>query len=100
MLTSSFTKDFEMLTYDCISFWRGPDLPFRKLSNSESWQRKYRTSLSSGIPFFSGAVSEFDNATTLFLHFLEFYKNIYDMMENERPPENIIDNCLLCDEWL
>jgi hypothetical protein len=22
------------------------------------------------------------------------------MMENERPPENIIDNCLLCDEWL
>jgi hypothetical protein len=27
MLSSSFTKDFEMLTYDCISFWRGPDLP-------------------------------------------------------------------------
>ena len=35
-----------------------------------------------------------------FLHYLEFYKTIYDMNEDDRPDDEILQNHILCDEWV
>jgi hypothetical protein len=35
-----------------------------------------------------------------FLHWINFYSNIYDLEEKERPKKEIIDNDILLDEWV
>jgi hypothetical protein len=76
-------------------------IPFiRRLACSEEWQRKYRVSLDSNIPFSVTFVGELDENLVNFLHYLEFYKRIYEIDKEERPKEIIIKNHILCDEWL
>ena len=49
------------------------------------------------MPYF---IEELNDNVVTFLHYLDFYKKIYDLSDDEKPQEEIIQNPVLCDEWL
>jgi len=79
----------------------GPTCPFiRKLASSGEWQQRYRVCLDSNVPIVPSFLPGVNDNTVSFLHYLEFYKKLYELPEEEQPPEHIINNPILCDEWL
>jgi hypothetical protein len=75
--------------------------PFiRYLACSNEWQLKFGLTEDSKVSFFKEPVIELDVNKTTFLHYLIFYKRIYELDYEKKPEDYIIKNRFLCDEWL
>jgi len=76
-------------------------LPFlRKLASLGVWQRKYKLSLETNLPFFEENILNLTESQLNFLYYLEFYNKIYEIEKDERPSDEVITNHFLCDEWI
>jgi hypothetical protein len=64
------------------------------------WQQRYYLSIECNIPFFNEPFIKLNVNQETLLRYLEFYKKIYEIDEDKRPKEQIINNIYLCDEWL
>ena len=52
------------------------------------------------MPLFKESISELNKNKIELLHWLEFYKSINDLPEEDRPRKEVIEDDSLCDNWL
>ena len=75
--------------------------PFiRHLACSNEWQLKFGLTEDSKVSFFKEPIIELDTNKITLLHYLIFYKRIYELDDGKKPEDYIIKNRFLCDEWL
>lgn len=79
------------------AIWGGI-IKFRSLAKTTNWRTRYDLSVATGIPIFTGPVSDWNILQVEFISWCAFYHSIYT--DYERPDNKTIEDDQLLDEWL
>jgi hypothetical protein len=86
----SFRQD---VLYRFINFYSGLRTTIiRAIARSNLWRIKYITSLKTGNDLFSLPISDYTNDMLNLVYWAHYYNNINEMMPEDQPPENILDD--------
>jgi hypothetical protein len=98
---NSDVKTREQIIGEFISFYTGiPTSHIRAIARSNLWRIRYMTSLKVSEPLFGVPTSEYSNDMLNLVYWSHYYQNIYEMMPEDQPNEDIIDDDEALDAYL
>jgi hypothetical protein len=84
-----------------ILFYSGlPHPTIRSIARSNLWRIRYVTSVKTSDPLFNRATSDYTSDMLNLAYWSHFYQNIYEMMPEDQPPEDIIVDDEALDAYL
>jgi hypothetical protein len=99
--TESDLKFREGLVSEFILFYSGiPTARIRAIARNNLWRIRYVTSLKTSEPLFGVSTSEYSNDMLNLAYWSHYYQNIYEMMPEDQPSENIIEDDEALDAYL
>ena len=91
----------ESLISEFILFYGGiPTTHIRAIARNNLWRIRYVTSLKTSEPLFGVSTSEYSNDMLNLAYWSHYYQNIYEMMPEDQPNENIIEDDEALDAYL
>lgn len=91
----------EGLVSEFILFYSGiPTAHIRAIARNNLWRIRYVTSLKTSEPLFGVSTSEYSNDMLNLAYWSHYYQNIYEMMPEDQPNENIIEDDEALDAYL
>ena len=91
----------ESLVSEFILFYSGiPTAHIRAIARNNLWRIRYVTSLKTSEPLFGVSTSEYSNDMLNLAYWSHYYQNIYEMMPEDQPNENIIEDDEALDAYL
>lgn len=84
-----------------IIFYSGIPTPqIRAVARSNLWRIRYITSIKASEPLFGVPTSEYTNDMLNLAYWSHFYQNVYEMMPDDQPPQEIIEDDGSLDAYL
>jgi len=84
-----------------ILFYSGIPIPYiRAIARSNLWRIRYITSLKTSELLFGIPTSEYTNDMLNLVYWSHYYQNIYDMMPEDQPSDNIIEDDEALDAYM
>ncbi|HEC64350.1 MAG TPA: hypothetical protein ENI23_03555 [bacterium] len=84
-----------------ILFYGGiPTSHIRSIARSNLWRIRYVTSLKTSEPLFGVPASQYTNNMLNLAYWSHYYQNIYEMLPDDQPSENIIEDDEALDAYL
>jgi hypothetical protein len=100
-LNESELKFRERLISEFILFYSGIPTPqIRAIARNNLWRIRYVTSSKTSEPLFGVPTSEYTNDMLNLAYWSHYYQNIYEMMPEDQPNENIIEDDEALDAYL
>jgi hypothetical protein len=97
-------RDIELrmrITSEFILFYSGIPTPIiRFMARSSLWRIRYVTSLKTSEPLFGVPTSQYTNDMLNLAYWSHYYQNVYEMLPDSQPPENIIEDDDALDAYL
>jgi len=91
----------ESLISEFILFYSGiPTTHIRSIARNNLWRIRYVTSLKTSEPLFGVSTSEYSNDMLNLVYWSHYYQNIYEMMPEDQPSEDIIEDDEALDAYL
>jgi CRISPR/Cas system-associated endoribonuclease Cas2 len=89
------------ITSEFILFYSGiPTSIIRFIARSSLWRIRYVTSIKTAEPLFGVPTSEYTNDMLNLAYWSHYYQNVYEMLPDSQPPEDIIDDDDALDAYL
>jgi len=84
-----------------ILFYSGIQTPhIRAIARSNLWRIRYVTSVKTSEPLFGVPTSEYSNDMLNLVYWSHYYQNIYEMMPEDQPSDDIIEDDEALDAYL
>jgi len=84
-----------------IMFYSGIPTPqIRAISRSNLWRIRYITSIKTSEPLFGVPTSEYTNDMLNLAYWSHFYQNVYEMMPDDQPSQEVIEDDEALDAYL
>jgi len=100
-LSESNLKFREKLISEFILFYSGIPTPqVRAIARNNLWRIRYVTSSKTSEPLFGVPASEYTNDMLNLAYWSHYYQNIYEMMPEDQPNEDIIEDDEALDAYL
>lgn len=100
-LNESELKFREKLISEFILFYSGiPTSQIRAIARNNLWRIRYVTSSKTSEPLFGVPTSEYTNDMLNLAYWSHYYQNIYEMMPEDQPNEDIIEDDEALDAYL
>jgi len=91
----------EKIIGEFILFYTGiPTACIRAIARSNLWRIRYMTSVKTSEPLFGLPTSKYSNDMLNLAYWSHYYQNIYEMMPEDQPSEDIIDDDDALDAYL
>lgn len=91
----------ELIISEFILFYSGiPTGHIRAIARNNLWRIRYVTSLKTSEPLFGVSTAEYSNDMLNLVYWSHYYQNIYEMMPEDQPNENIIEDDEALDAYL
>jgi hypothetical protein len=91
----------ERLVSEFILFYSGISTThIRSIARNNLWRIRYVTSLKTSEPLFGVPTSEYSNDMLNLVYWSHYYQNIYEMMPEDQPNEDIIEDDEALDAYL
>lgn len=103
---SDFTNESDLkfrerLVSEFILFYSGISTThIRSIARNNLWRIRYVTSLKTSEPLFGVPTSEYSNDMLNLVYWSHYYQNIYEMMPEDQPNEDIIEDDEALDAYL
>ena len=89
------------ILFKFIKFYRGMDSKIiREIARSSLWRIRYISSQKTSDPLFGIPSAEYTVDMVSLAYWSNFYQSIYEMMPDERPPENVIEDDEILDAFM
>jgi len=89
------------ILFKFIKFYRGMDSKIiREIARSSLWRIRYISSQKTSDPLFGIPSAEYTVDMVSLAYWSNFYQSIYEMMPDERPPENVIEDDEILDTFM
>jgi hypothetical protein len=86
---------------ESLSFLIGfSEKTLRKLARSSEWRIRYMSSLKATFPLFSRKPEDYTKDQIALMYWSNFYQSIYEMLSDDRPSNDIIENDNLLDVYM
>lgn len=72
----------------------------RKLARSSEWRIRYMSSIKATFPLFSRKPEDYTKDQIALMYWSNFYQNVYEMLSDDRPSNDIIENDTLLDAYM
>lgn len=72
----------------------------RKLARCAEWRIRYISSVKATIPLFSRKSEDYTKDQLALIYWSNFYQNVYEMLSDDRPTDDIIENDVLLDVYM
>lgn len=72
----------------------------RKLARSSDWRIRYVSSVKASFPLFSRKPDDYTKDQIALMYWSNFYQNIYEMLPEDRPADDVIENDVLLDAYM
>lgn len=72
----------------------------RKLARSSEWRIRYMSSIKTTFPLFSRKPEDYTKDQVALMYWSNFYQNVYEMLSDDRPSDDIIENDTLLDVFM
>jgi len=91
----------QKVTSEFILFYGGiPTKYIRSIARSNLWRIKYVTSIKTSEPIFGRPTSEYTNDMLNLAYWSHYYQNIYEMLPEDQPSEDIIEDDEALDAYM
>jgi len=91
----------QKVTSEFILFYGGISTEYiRTIARSNLWRIKYVTSMKTSEHLFGIPTSKYTNDMLNLAYWSHYYQNIYEMLEEDRPPEDIIEDDEALDSYM
>lgn len=89
------------LSREYLDFYGGiPEAIIRYIARSSLWRIRYVTSQKTSEALFGIPTSEYNNDILNLVYWSNYYQNIYDMMPEDRPSDEVIEDDSLLDAFM
>jgi len=72
----------------------------RKLARGSDWRIRYVSSTKSSFPLFSRKPDDYTKDQVALMYWSNFYQNVYEMLSEDRPTDDVIENDVLLDAYM
>jgi hypothetical protein len=72
----------------------------RKLARSSEWRIRYMSSIKTTFLLFSRKPEDYTKDQVALMYWSNFYQNVYEMLSDDRPSDDIIENDTLLDVYM
>jgi hypothetical protein len=72
----------------------------RKIARHVEWRIRYTSSVKVALPLFSRKPEDYTKDQLALVYWSNFYQNIYEMMPDDRPDDDVIENDTMLDAYM
>lgn len=100
MKESNFVLRQDIIS-EFMSFYSGVSTTIiREIARSSLWRIRYITSVKTSDQLFGRATTEYSGDMLNLAYWSHFYQNIYEMMPDDQPPQDIIEDDMALDAYM